>query len=308
MSLLPDDPKSRFPLPDDPDLSHRSGDARRLALRDIQNDLSSFHIAKYAPRVDGFLVTAKNSGTHWLRFMLSAAIAHHTGLPAPEHSSGPNSDTFIGHPKHAPKHPTAPRIGSSHNIPSRAIAPQVAAGVLSLPPLVVLVRDPREALASYFVKWREAYDLGSLPEFLRRPAPGKRKIDDVWWFIRFFNRWGEVAQVLPERVMIVRHEDVAADPGAAVRRIWAHWGVELTDADVAAAVAISDRKSLARKLDPSYGEAIVPDRARREAATLSPVDEAYLAELFRRHLKHSFGYDLTAGLNGPDVHHAARQA
>lgn len=271
----------------------------RLALRDIDSDLSSHHLARYARRVDGYLVTAKNSGTHGLRFMLSTAIAHHLELPAPMRSSGPDSNAFIGHPKNGWAHDRAPKIGSSHNIPSRLMSLPGAAELVHLPPTVVLVRDIREALLSYYVKWAEPYELGSLSDFIRRPAPGKRKIDDVWWFIRFFNRWGEVLAARPSDVLVVRHEDVKASPCAWVRCVWAHWGIILDDADVAAALAVSDREAVARTLDPAYAETIVPDRARREAAVLSDEDEAYLAELFRRHLKHDFGY----GLIAPGDHH-----
>lgn len=267
-------------------------DVQRLSGRDLENDLTSFHLVKYGPRVDGFLATAKNSGTHWLRYMASHAIAHHLDLPPPAHSSGPDSDSFIGHPKHARVHAAAPRIGSSHNIPSRLIAPLARAGLVALPPTVVLVRDIRQALLSYYVKWADAYHLGSLPEFVRRPAPGVRRIDDAWWFIRFFNRWGEMAQALPRQVIIVRHEDLQADPGSEIRRIWAQWGVTLSDADVAAAVTVADREAVASTLDPTHAETIVPDAARRQAPVLSGADEAHLLDLFRRHLKHDFGYGL----------------
>lgn len=267
-------------------------DAQRLAGRDLENDLTSFHLVKYGPAVDGFLATAKNSGTHWLRYMASHAIAHHLNLPPPTHSSGPDSDVFIGHPKHARVHPAAPRIGSSHNIPSRLIAPLVKAGLVRLPPTVVLVRGIPQALLSYYVKWRDEYPLGTLAEFLRRPPPGVRKIDDAWWFIRFFNRWGELAAALPSRVLVLRFEDLQADPGEGVRRAWAHWGVSLTDADVAAAVAVSGREAVARSLDPTYGETIVPDADKREAVALSVEDKAHLAGLFGAHLKHDLGYGL----------------
>ena len=259
-------------------------DATRLALRQLENDLQSFHLINYGGRVDGFLVTAKNSGTHWLRFMASHAIAHHLGLPPPAHSSGPGSDDFIGHPKHARVHPGAPRIGSSHTIPSRLIALAARGGLVSLPPTVVLVRDLRQALLSYYVKWREAYGLGSLSDYLRRPAPGTRRIDDVWWFIRFFNAWAGLQAALPGRVLVIRHEDLAADPARQIARVWAHWGVTLNDADLAAALAVSGRDAVAANLDPGHAETIIPDSAVREALALSREDEAFLDALLARHL------------------------
>lgn len=264
-------------------------DSMALAGRDLENDLQAFHLVRYAASVDGFLATAKNSGTHWLRFMASHAIAHRLGLNPPETSSGPGSDAFIGHPKHARVHPKAPRIGSSHNIPSRLITVAAEVGMLDLPPTVVLVRDPREALASYYVKWAETYDLGTFSDFLRRPAPGKKKIDDVWWFVRFFNRWGALAAALPDRVLVLKHEALKADPGAGVRRLWAHFGVRLDSDDVAAAVRVSSKAAVAAKLDPAYGETIVPSEAKR-AVVWSDEDRAFLSALLRGHLRHDFGY------------------
>lgn len=264
-------------------------DSVALAGRDLENDLQAFHLVRYAGAVDGFLATAKNSGTHWLRFMASHAIAHRLNLAPPETSSGPGSDAFIGHPKHDRVHARAPRIGSSHNIPSRLITVAAEAGMLDLPPTVVLVRDPREALASYYVKWAEAYDLGTFSQFLRRPAPGRKKVDDVWWFVRFLNRWGALAAALPDRVLVLKHEELKADPGAGVRQLWAHFGVRLDSADVAAAVAVSSKQAIAEKLDPAYGEAIVPSEARR-AVVWTDEDRAYLSALLRGHLRHGFGY------------------
>lgn len=281
-----------------------ASEALRLALRDLDSDVSSHHLMRYAGRVDGYLVTAKNSGTHGLRFMLSHAIAHHLGLPPPETSSGPGSNGFIGHPKNGWAYPHTPKIGSSHNIPSRVMALLGTADLLALPPTVVLVRDIHEALASYYVKWADAYGLGSFSDYLRRPAPGLKKVDDVWWFIRFFNRWGEALAARPDDIIVVRQEAMKRDPAAVIRRVWSHWGVVLSDADVSAGVAASSREAVEVKLDAGYGEAIVPDRRKREAVVLSDDDRVYLAELFARHLKHDFGY----GLIAPGDRHPARQA
>jgi len=273
-------------------VAYLTTESLRLALRDLDSDVSSHHLTRYAGKVDGYLVTAKNSGTHGLRFMLSTAIAHHLELPAPTRSSGPDSNAFIGHPKNGWAYDRAPKIGSSHNIPSRLISVLGATDIMQLPPTVVLVRDIREALLSYYVKWAERYELGTLSDYIRRPAPGEKRIDDVWWFIRFFNRWGEARAT--RDILVVRHEQLKSDPGALVRRVWAHWGVTLTDADVAAAAAVSGRDAVVRTLDPDHAETIVPERARRDAVVLSAEDEVYLAEVFGRHLKYDFGYGLIA--------------
>src|SRR3954468_10981468 len=127
-----------------------------LWVADVRDDLSRFHLLHYGAKVDGFLISGHNCGTHWLRFMLSAAIAHHLALPRPERSSGPTSDVFIGHARHPRRFADAPRIGSSHHMPSRLVALGGALGLVRLAPTVVLVRNIPDAVLSYFFKWREA--------------------------------------------------------------------------------------------------------------------------------------------------------
>ncbi len=265
---------------------------RRLRLRllsaDVRDDLSRFHLLHYGRRVDGFLVSGHNSGTHWLRFMLSAAIAHRLDLPRPERSSGPDSDAFIGHARHKRRYANAPRIGSCHHMPSRLVALLGAMGLMKLPPVVVLVRNIPDALTSYFFKWREEKALGGLVDYVRR-EPRPQGVD-VWWFIRFFNRWALLRRTFPDRVMVVRYEDVQADPEAWVRRIWAHWGVDLDDADVSAAMAVSTREAVAANLDPAYGETIVPERQARSGTRLSFDEAAVVGGRLVEHLECDFGY------------------
>ena len=53
----------------------------QFLVRIVQADVSNFFLYQYRD-VDAFLITGKNSGTHWLKFMLSCALA--TGPPSPE--------------------------------------------------------------------------------------------------------------------------------------------------------------------------------------------------------------------------------
>jgi hypothetical protein len=259
-----------------------------LLMADARDDLSRFHLLHYAGRVDGFLISGHNSGTHWLRFMLSSAIAHRLALPRPAYSSGPQSDVYIGHARHPRKHPQAPRIGSAHHMPSRLIALLGALRILRLPPVVLLVRDIPDSLISYFFKWREIKQLGALDAYLARP-PSALGVD-LWWFIRFFNRWGLLRRTFPRAVMVVRYEDVERDPDLWVRRIWSHWGVDLSDADVDAAMEVSSREAVSAHLDPDYGEDIAPDRAARRAVQYAPGDAELLEQRLAQYLRHDFGY------------------
>src|SRR5579862_250704 len=196
-----------------------------LFAADLRDDLSRFHLLHYADRVDGFLISGHNSGTHWLRFMLSSAIAHHLALPKPARSSGPQSDVFIGNARHPRTFPQAPRIGSSHHMPSRLVAVLGALRIVRIAPVVLLVRNIPDSLLSYFYKWRETKELGPLDQYVAR-RPRAQGVD-LWWFIRFFNRWGLFKRIFPDRVMVVRYEDVEREPELWIRRIWSHWGVDL---------------------------------------------------------------------------------
>jgi hypothetical protein len=259
-----------------------------LLARRLRTDLSNFHLLHYRS-IDGFLVTGKNSGTHWLRCMLSHALAHQFDLPAPDHTSGRASEDFIGHPRWRPKHAHLPHIGSSHTLPSAISGAPLVRRLLGLPPVVVLVRSIPDAMLSHYVKWGAQNDL-SLADYVHLPAPGRRDLADVWWYIDFFNRWGAIAQACPRDVLIVRYEDLRADTGFWLERVAAHLGLQLGEAAVAAALAASDRDFLRARLDPAYGETIVPDRKLRESVAYSADDQAYLRDLLRTRLKFDFGY------------------
>jgi hypothetical protein len=163
-----------------------------------------------------------------------------------------------------------------------------AVGLVKLPPVVLLVRHLPDSLISYFFKWRTIKDLGSLDSYVAR-GPSAQGVD-LWWFIRFFNRWGLLRRTFPGSVMVVRYEDVQHDPETWVRRIWAHWGVELDERDVAAGLAVASREAVQAALDPAYGEDIAPDRTARAAVRYAEADAALLERRLARHLRYTFGY------------------
>jgi hypothetical protein len=89
---------------------------------------------------------------------------------------------------------------------------------------------------------------------------------------------------------VVRYEDLQRDPAPLIRRIWAHWGVELSDADVAAGMAVASRTAVQACQDPAYGEDVAPARAVREAFAWGEREAAVLNARLAGHLHHAFGY------------------
>jgi Sulfotransferase family len=259
-----------------------------LAWRALFIDLGNFLLIEHR-RVGGFLISGKNSGTHWLRFMLSHAMARRYGVRPPVHSSGRDAEVFIGNPRNPRTHPQLPFIACSHNLPSRFLRWRWLRWLFDIPPIVVLVRDPKEAMLSHFVKWREPMRL-TLHDYVHKATTKRRILANAWWYIDFFNRWGRMAESAPDEVLVVPYEALKAAPAFWLRRISAHLGLGLDDRAIEAALAVSSHEAIRATLDPAYGEAIVPDAAERARMRFPPAENAALDAQFAAHMHHDFGY------------------
>ncbi len=239
--------------------------------------------------VDGFLITGKNSGTHWLKFMLSCAIAEEFGVAPPLYSSGTAADL-----DHQPSKMARPAIGypgSAARIPfRRSRSPgRGFTGLLPHPPVVVLVRDIDAAMRSNYVKWRERYG-GSTVDYVRGDPSGRRYVADLWWYMHFFNRWGDVSRAQPGNVLVVRYEDLLAAPASCLRRITAHYGIRLGDQAINAALRYVDRDTIRALLDPSDDEVVVPSDDAADRVVFTRDDAVFMQKMMRRHLRSDFGY------------------
>lgn len=259
----------------------------QFLVRILQADVSNFFLLQYRD-VDGFLITGKNSGTHWLKFMLSCAIAEQYGVPPPLLSSGREADRIIGHPRW-PQRARVPRIGSSHTIPSIAFTWSWLTWLLPHPPVVVLVRDIEQAMRSNFVKWRKRYG-ASQAEYAHGDPLGRRYVADIWWYMHFFNRWGDVARAQPNNVLVVRYEDLRASPAKWLRLIAAHYGIQLSQRAIAMALRYVDRAAIRERLDPSDTEVVVPADDAGDVAGFAPEEAAFMRMAMRSCLRWDFGY------------------
>lgn len=273
-----------------PDVSWAKAQLDRQALR---TTLSNFHTLSHGKVVDGFLASAKNSGTHWVKFMLSNAMAAQWGKPPPARTTGEAADDFIGPAKTKRRYPDLPNIGRTHTIPSALLTGGIGKAVAPLKPTVVLVRDIRQAMLSNYVKWRDDYGV-SLSEYVRGAPEGKRYIADVWWYVLFFNRWGDLAKH-GAPVLVARYEDIQQDPAGQIRRMAEHWKLNLGEDAIAAGAAASGREKMRALQDPNFQEVIIPKAEDRARVAFSPEDLAFLDAVFARYLRHDFGYGYPKG-------------
>ncbi len=255
-----------------------------------RRDISNFALLKYRD-FDGFLVTMQHAGTHWLKYMMSAAIANQLGLPPPRYIHNASSNDFIGHPKHPRPYPQAPRIASSHSIPHALVDSHVIRAVTKFPRYAVLVRDMRAALVSNYEKWEDRYAV-SFSEYLRGDVSGKRYVTDIWWCLHFLNRWARVCERFPDDTLVLRYERLSDDPATEIERVFSHFGVTIADEHIRAAVRDASKAQMAEMLDPEEPvRNIVRDDDRPPSAWFNSGDKRFFDEMVSRYLRSDYGYD-----------------
>ena len=168
--------------------------------------------------------------------------------------------------------------------------------LLPHPPVVVLVREVHAAMASHYLKWQER--IGQpIATYVRGDPSGRRYKADVWWYIRFFNRWGDLARARPNEVLVVRYEDLRTDTDACLRRIAAHMRLDLGDAAFARAHRFAAREVIRSLLDPRDTAIAVPPDGASASVVYGRGDRAFMRNTMARYLRHDFGY----GYERPDA-------
>lgn len=238
---------------------------------------------------DAYLVTMHQSGTHWLKYLITLIQTREHGLPAPDNISEP---LVIGGPRQPPRYAIRPRLGHSHTIPSPLLRLALAHPGLGFPDYLILVRDIRDVLIAHYRKWAERYDC-SFSTFLRGDVSHRRFEKDIWWDFRFLNSWGAIAQAMPARTHVVRYETLRAEPAATLTEALHFLGVSMRAPDDAVAYALSNasKESMAEKDVAPYGMPIVNRDERRWSDWFNAADRAWLEAACARYLEHDFGYD-----------------
>ncbi|MGE0485053.1 MAG: sulfotransferase domain-containing protein [Gammaproteobacteria bacterium] len=256
---------------------------RRHALRRASGN---FSLLKHRHCV-GQLVSMHQAGTHWLKFMLANALSYQYGTPPPRYN---HANDIIGGPRDPIVYPQLPRLLSSHSLPHPAMAWGWLHDRLRLPPYVVLVRDLRDSLVSNYAKWRERYGV-SFTTYIAGEQRAKRYNSDIWWCVRFMNAWGALAVRLPERVTVVRYEDLRRDPAHELARVARAFALALDDAALAHGIAVSSKAHMAAKEDPARPPGAVRESPGDPRAAYDEPAREFVSAVCARYLEHDFGYD-----------------
>ena len=238
---------------------------------------------------DVFFVTMHQSGTHWLKYLLTLALVHDRKLTPPTSIS---DNIVIGGPREREPIMLSPRLGQSHTIANPLLRYAMAIGPWRFPRYIILVRDIRDVLLAHYRKWQDKYDC-DFSEYLRGDVTHHRFEKDVWWDFRFLNAWGAIMSCYPERVIAVQYESLQSNTAAVLNRIIDFAGIEFADRDAAIAHAIAgaDKRTMASQDVQPYGMPVVNDEQRDWNDWYAAGDREWLSAACARYLKHDFGYD-----------------
>ncbi len=258
----------------------------RYRLHAWHRNLGNFALIKHRA-CDGHLLSMHQSGTHWLKFMLANALSHQYETPPPQYN---HANDIIGGPRDVVRYPQLPRLISSHSIPHPLLLSRTVHRLLALPPYVVLVRDIRATLVSNYAKWRDAYRTDFSTYLLGDPR-GRRYNSDIWWALRFLNGWGRVRRTIPERVCVIRYEDLARDPMAELLRLAGTFNLELSPQALDHGVAVSSKAHMRGKDDPERPPGAVRENDADPMAVFAYDDRRVFEGICARCLEDDFGYD-----------------
>lgn len=236
---------------------------------------------------DGHIVSMPQSGSHWLKNMLSDVLADKHGLPKMAHIQ---DDSIIGHPKSPPKYKNIPKLVHSHSYP-HAVTLRVPG--LHYPRYLVLVRDIKASLVAHYERFNETYYKNAdFSAYLRGDLRQRAYFSDIYSRIRFMNEWGDLIARHPDRVMGIRYEDMQTDAASALRRTCAFFNIDgVSDEQFAHAAAANTRdKMLEKPKNPDVHTTVVRAERRPVADYFSAADNAFFDEACRTFLQHDFGY------------------
>jgi hypothetical protein len=266
-----------------------------------------------AQRAGLIIIAHPKCGNTWLKVMISRLYQIRHGMKA---SLLINSDEL------ALKNPAIPRLAATNGYYSyegavgRALAADAPDSELRHKPVVFLARNPCDIAVSWyfqFTKRQSAHKQELINHFIEHPID-RRKIE-IWDFVRhsdiglpflidYLNTWERNISGL-ERGMILRYEDMRADPGKVLKQVTGLMGESFSDEEIGEAVEFGSFDNL-RKLESkgffhqggmSLRNAKDPEtfKVRRGKVNgyrdyFSPDQVAEMEELMYSRLSPTFGY------------------
>jgi hypothetical protein len=213
--------------------------------------LARLELAK-AARTDLLIIGHPKSGNTWLKVMLSRLYQVRHGLPA---------SLIVTSDELARRHPAIPRITATngHYSYEGAVGAALEAGAPDSPlrhkPILLLARNPLDIAVSWyfqFTRRQSAHKQELINHAIAHPID--RRSIGLWDFVRhsdiglpsligYLNRWERNLAGL-ERGLMLRYEDLRAEPARALRRVIELLGESFRDEEIAEAVSFGSFDNL----------------------------------------------------------------
>lgn len=286
----------------------------RVAVR--ENLLSRLELA-IARRAGLLIIGHPKSGNTWLKVMLSRLYQVRYGLPASK---------LIGSDELARRNREIPRLAATNGHYSyegavgRCLDADAPDSALRHKPIVVLVRNPCDIAVSWyfqFTKRQSKHKQELINHFIEHPID--RHTISMWDFVRhsdiglpflidYVNTW-ERNQSRLERSLLVRYEDMRANPAETLRKIGELIEADFTDREIQEAVNFGSFENL-RALESKgfFRQASMKLRDRDDPASFkvrrgkvngyrdyfSPEQVAELEQIVHQRISPTLGYDPNA--------------
>jgi hypothetical protein len=216
---------------------------RGLRITSRRQLLARQELAK-ALRTDLLIIGHPKSGNTWLKVMLSRLYQVRHNLPA---------SLIVTSDELARRHSGIPRITATNGHYSyegavgAALEPDASDSPLRDKPILLLARHPCDIAVSWyfqFTKRQSAAKQELINAWIDHPID--RRTIGMWDFVRYsdiglpslvdyLNRWERNLAHLP-RALMVRYEDLRAEPARALRRITELMGERFSDKEIEQAV------------------------------------------------------------------------
>ena len=213
----------------------------RVAAR--REGLARVEVGK-AKRTDLLIIGHPKSGNTWLRVMMSRLYQVRHGIPA---------SVIVTSDELARRNPEIPRISATNGYYSYEgavgdlLSPDAPDSGIRHKPIVLLARNPCDIAVSWFfqfTKRQSAHKQELINAFIEHPID--RQTIGMWDFVRhsdiglpflieYLNGWQRTISTL-ERGVMVRYEDLRAEPAKTLRQITEMMGETFSDSEIEEAV------------------------------------------------------------------------
>ncbi len=253
-----------------------------FSARSLEGGLLNLRTLRYI-RLDGVIASMQQSGTHWIRYMLSLTLANLHDVPSPTYIQ---DRSIVGKPIY--RH--IPRIIDTTMPPHYYLQSRTLFRLFRVPRYLILVRNLRDSLVSNYEKFKGNYDV-DFSTYLRGDIRRNKYRTDIWTRIRFLNGWGPVVERQPEHVAVLKYENLRADTRGQLARVCEHFRIEGVTPDlIDEVVAASAKAEMAKHSNPKTERRAVRMDPRPPAEWYTDADRRFFAEVCRRNLRYTFGY------------------